>query len=47
MMQADPAGIPGYLELGEIVKRLERIADHAINIAEVVIFIEAAAPRCE
>ena len=47
MMLADPAGIPGYLELGEIVKRLERIADHAINIAEVVIFIEAAAPRCE
>jgi phosphate uptake regulator len=47
MMQADPSGIPGYLELGEIVKRLERIADHAINIAEGVVFIEDAPPRCE
>ena len=42
MMQVDPSGIPGYLELGEIVKRLERVADHAINIAEDVLILDKA-----
>jgi phosphate transport system protein len=39
MMQIDPELIAGYLDLGVIVKRLERVADHAINIAEDVLII--------
>ena len=34
MMQNDPESIDCFLDLGVIVKRLERLADHAINIAE-------------
>ena len=39
MIQEDPAAIASYLDLGIIVKRLERGADHAINIAEDVLII--------
>lgn len=39
MMQDDPNAISNYLQLGVIVKRLERVADHAINIAEDVLII--------
>ena len=40
MMQDDPEAISNYLDLGVIVKRLERVADHAINIAEDVLIID-------
>ena len=40
MMQADPEAISNYLDLGVVVKRLERVADHAINIAEDVLIID-------
>ena len=39
MMQNDSAAISSYLNLGIVVKRLERVADHAINIAEDVLII--------
>ena len=39
MMQNDSASISSYLNLGVVVKRLERVADHAINIAEDVLII--------
>ncbi len=39
MMQNDSAAISSYLNLGVVVKRLERVADHAINIAEDVLII--------
>ena len=39
MMQSHPESILNYLQLGVIVKRLERVADHAINIAEDVLII--------
>ena len=42
MMQGDPGAISNYLDLGVIVKRLERVADHAINIAEDVLVIDKA-----
>ena len=42
MMQGDPGAISNYLDLGVIVKRLERVADHAINIAEDVLIIDKA-----
>ena len=42
MMQGDPEAISNYLQLGVIVKRLERVADHAINIAEDVLVIDKA-----
>jgi phosphate transport system protein len=34
-----PATIPGYLDVLTVAKNLERIADHATNIAEDVIFL--------
>ena len=40
MMQDDPEAILNYLDLGVIVKRLERGADHAINIAEDVLILD-------
>jgi len=40
MMQDDPEAILNYLDLGVIVKRLERVADHAINIAEDVLILD-------
>ena len=43
MMQGDPEAISNYLQLGIIVKRLERVADHAINIAEDVLIIDKSA----
>ena len=43
MMQNDPESIAGYLDLGVIVKRLERVADHAINIAEDALLIGRSA----
>ncbi len=43
MMQSDPEAISNYLDLGVIVKRLERVADHAINIAEDVLIIDKTA----
>ena len=42
MMQDDPEAILNYLDLGVIVKRLERVADHAINIAEDVLILDKA-----
>ena len=42
MMQDDPEAILNYLDLGVIVKRLERVADHAINIAEGVLILDKA-----
>jgi|TARA_B100001971_G_scaffold76747_1_gene70750 phosphate transport system protein len=42
MMRSDPEAISFYLDLGVIVKRLERVADHAINVAEDVLFIDKA-----
>ena len=43
MMQNDSASISSYLNLGVVVKRLERVADHAINIAEDVLVIRNSA----
>ena len=43
MMQNDAAAISSYLNLGVVVKRLERVADHAINIAEDVLVIRNSA----
>ncbi len=43
MMQNDPESIASYLDLGVIVKRLERVADHAINIAEDALLIGESA----
>ena len=34
-----PEKIPGYLDVLSVAKNLERIADHATNIAEDVIFL--------
>ena len=42
MMQDDPEAILNCLDLGVIVKRLERVADHAINIAEDVLILDKA-----
>ena len=39
MMQNDPELIARYLDLGVIIKRLERVADHAINVAEDALII--------
>jgi len=38
-MQADPEIIPRALDLIVIARNLERIADHATNVAEEVIFL--------
>ena len=43
MMQDNPKAISKYSDLGVIVKRLERVADHAINIAEDVLIIDKTA----
>ena len=43
MMQDNPKSISNYSDLGVIVKRLERVADHAINIAEDVLIIDKTA----
>lgn len=42
-MMADPASIHRCLHLLQVCKRLERIADHAANIAEEVVFLCEAA----
>ena len=42
MMQSDTEAIAFYLDLGAIVKRLERVADHATNIAEGVLVMNEA-----
>ena len=42
MMQDNPKSISNYSDLGVIVKRLERVADHAINIAEDVLILDKA-----
>ena len=42
-MMANPQDIPMLMQVGVIVKRIERVGDHAINIAEDVVFIEEAA----
>jgi len=39
MMQNDPELIARYLDLGVVIKRLERVADHAINVAEDALII--------
>ena len=38
-MQADPSSIPQALDLVFVARNLERIADHATNIAEDVLFM--------
>ena len=43
MMQGNPKSVSNYSDLGVIVKRLERVADHAINIAEDVLILDKAA----
>ena len=42
-MMDNPQDIPMLMQVGVIVKRIERVGDHAINIAEDVVFIEEAA----
>ena len=42
MMRDDPEAISNYLDLGIIVMRRERVADHAINIAEDVLILDKA-----
>lgn len=39
-MMEDPRDISAYFTLSNVAKNLERIADHATNIAEMVIYIE-------
>jgi phosphate transport system protein len=38
-MRASPAAVPAFLSLFSVVRHLERIADHATNIAEVVVYL--------
>lgn len=38
-MQSDPSGIPQAMNLVFVARNLERIADHATNIAEDVLFL--------
>ena len=38
-MQRDPASVPAAVDLIFVARNLERIADHATNIAEDVIFL--------
>ena len=40
--KADPEGIETFIDLMFISKALERIADHATNLAEEIIFMETA-----
>jgi phosphate transport system protein len=39
-MEVDPANIRTYLHLTFVVRAFERVGDHAVNIAEDVVFIE-------
>ena len=39
-MMEDPRDISAYFTLSNVAKNLERISDHATNIAEMVIYIE-------
>jgi len=39
-MEIDPANIRTYLHLTFVVRSFERVGDHAVNIAEDVVFIE-------
>jgi phosphate transport system protein len=39
MMQRDPAKVPSLLTLLAVSRNLERVADHATNIAEDVIYM--------
>jgi phosphate transport system protein len=39
LMQREPALVPGAVDLIFVARNLERIADHATNIAEDVIFL--------
>jgi len=39
MMEQDPAKVPALLTLLAVSRNLERIADHATNIAEDVIYM--------
>jgi len=39
-MMEDPRDISSYFTLSNVAKNLERISDHATNIAEMVIYIE-------
>jgi phosphate transport system protein len=41
-MEEDPAHLKDYLDLMFMVRSLERVGDHATNIAEDTIFIESA-----
>jgi len=41
-MRADPANLEGCLQLILVSRHLERIGDHATNIAEDVIFMVSA-----
>ncbi len=38
-MQAEPAGVPQYVDIMSVARSLERIADHATNISEDVLFL--------
>jgi phosphate transport system protein len=39
IMQMNPAAVPSAIHLMFVARNLERIADHATNIAEDVIFL--------
>jgi phosphate transport system protein len=42
LAQKEPANIQGYLDLIFIARNIERIGDHATNIAEDAIYVKAA-----
>jgi phosphate transport system protein len=41
-MEEDPSRLKDYLDLMFMVRSLERVGDHATNIAEDTIYIESA-----
>jgi len=41
-MEQDPSRLKDYLDLMFMVRSLERVGDHAVNIAEDTVFIESA-----
>jgi phosphate transport system protein len=41
-MEQDPSRLKDYLDLVFMVRSLERVGDHAVNIAEDTVFIESA-----
>ena len=43
MIRADPGGIDAAFRLSSVARQLERIADHATNIAEDVIYLKEGA----